>query len=89
MVGNEERHETTEANRRRFLELAAKLGIAAPPVVVLALTSPKYAAASGFTPPQGTGSSSGGSSSGGSVPANRQTTIISREGKAGDGDHRR
>jgi hypothetical protein len=84
MVGNEERHEATEANRRRFLELAAKLGIAAPPVVVLALISPKYAAASGFTPPQGTGSPSGGS-----VPANRQTTVISREGKAGDGDHRR
>lgn len=51
MVGNEIQTENTDADRRRFLVLAAKLGIAAPPVVTLALTKPSYAAASGFTPP--------------------------------------
>jgi hypothetical protein len=51
MVGNECPKEATDVDRRRFLVLSAKLGIAAPPAVTLALTNPSYAAASGFTPP--------------------------------------
>jgi hypothetical protein len=97
MVGHENRPEKADADRRRFLELAAKLGIAAPPVVMVALANPKYAAASGFTPPGGSssggsssGSSSGGSSSGGSSSGSSTLRVFpSRDGRASDGDHRR
>ena len=61
MVEHEKPIETTDADRRRFLELTAKLGLAVPPVVTLTLTSPSYAASSGFRG----GSSAGGSSSAG------------------------
>ena len=82
MVGQENRPEQADVDRRRFLELAAKLGVAAP-VVVLVLADPKYAAASGFTPP-------GGSSSESTSSQSTQTqSVISHEGRAGDGDHRR
>ena len=98
MVGHENRPEKADADRRRFLELAAKLGIAAGPVAMVALANPKYAAASGFTPPGGSssggsssgGSSSGGSSSGGSSSGSSILRVSpSHEGRASDGDHRR
>jgi hypothetical protein len=40
----EKRTEAADADRRRFLILAAKLGIAVPPVVILTLAKPSYAA---------------------------------------------
>ena len=50
MVGHKDRAETADADRRRFLGLAAKLGLAVPPVVTLALTRPAYAAGSSLRP---------------------------------------
>src|SRR5262245_36484770 len=79
MVGHEDRT-TADADRRRFLGLAAKLGLAVPPVVTLALTKPSYAAASGFAdPPPGgtsgtTGSSSGTTHRGGNSSGNNGQT---------------
>jgi hypothetical protein len=37
-----------DEDRRRFLILAGKLGVAVPPVIALTLSKPGYAAASGF-----------------------------------------
>ena len=76
---------SADADRRRFLTLAAKLGIAVPPVVTLVLTNRSYAAASGFKP-QNPGNSSGGGSS--SVNT-RRTFLTSHEGHGSDGDHHR
>ena len=72
MVGTENGPEGGDNDRRRFLVLATKLGLAVPPVVTLALARRSYAAGSGFKdPPEGggggeIGGSGGGSSSGGS-----------------------
>lgn len=71
-----------DSDRRRFLILATKLGVAVPPVVTLALARRSYAAASGFTDPVGTDpGGTGGSSSGG---GNRLPRLFL--GRA-DGDH--
>jgi hypothetical protein len=72
MVGTENGPEGGDNDRRRFLVLATKLGLAVPPVVTLALARRSYAAGSGFKDPPGgggggeIGGSGGGSSSGGS-----------------------
>jgi hypothetical protein len=72
MVGTESGPEGGDNDRRRFLVLATKLGLAVPPVVTLALARRSYAAGSGFKDPPGgggggeIGGSGGGSSSGGS-----------------------
>jgi hypothetical protein len=71
MVGTENGPEGGDNDRRRFLVLATKLGLAVPPVVTLALARRSYAAGSGFKDPPGgggggeIGGSGGGSSSGG------------------------
>jgi hypothetical protein len=88
----EKRTEAADADRRRFLELAAKLGLAVPAVVTLTLTKPSYAAGSGFSDPPGggssSGSSSGGNSSGGSSSGSRRRFFVfSHEGRGGDGGH--
>ena len=72
MVGTESGPDGGDNDRRRFLVLATKLGLAVPPVVTLALARRSYAAGSGFKDPPGgggggeIGGSGGGSSSGGS-----------------------
>jgi hypothetical protein len=72
MVGTESGPEGGDNDRRRFLVLATKLGLAVPPVVTLALARRSYAAGSGFKDPPGGGGGGeigglgGGSSSGGS-----------------------
>ena len=48
MVGTESGPEGGDNDRRRFLVLATKLGLAVPPVVTLALARRSYAAGSGF-----------------------------------------
>ena len=71
MVGTESGPDGGDNDRRRFLVLATKLGLAVPPVVTLALARRSYAAGSGFKDPPGgggggeIGGSGGGSSSGG------------------------
>jgi hypothetical protein len=47
---SEKERDTKDADedRRRFLVLAGKLGVAVPPVVALTLSKPSYAAGSGF-----------------------------------------
>ena len=70
MVGTENGPEGGDNDRRRFLVLATKLGLAVPPVVTLALARRSYAAGSGFKDPPGGGGGgeiggSGGGSSGG------------------------
>jgi len=66
MVGTENGPDGGDNDRRRFLVLATKLGLAVPPVVTLALARRSYAAGSGFKdPPGGGGGGSGGGSSGG------------------------
>ena len=89
MVGHKDRAETADADRRRFLGLAAKLGLAVPPVVTLALTRPAYAAGSGFSnPPGGSSSGGGGSSGGGSSSGGTRRPLLLRDNER-DGDHRR
>ena len=51
----EKQIEAADADRRRFLTLAAKLGLAVPPVVTLSLSKPSYAAGSGFSDPPAPG----------------------------------
>src|SRR5215813_4047744 len=88
MVGHEDRIQPADADRRRFLQLAAKLGLAVPPAVTLVLTKPGYAAASGFSNPPGNSSSgSVTTSGGGSSGSTRRTFPVSHEGRASDGDH--
>ena|SRR2546423_6382799 len=77
MVGNEGGPDRGENDRRRFLVLATKIGLAIPPVVTLALARRSYAAGSGFKDPPGGGGGGGqigglggGSSSGGTVHHN-------------------
>jgi len=70
MVGTESGPDGGDNDRRRFLVLATKLGLAVPPVVTLALARRSYAAGSGFKDPPGGGGGgeiggSGGGSSGG------------------------
>jgi len=70
MVGTENGPDGGDNDRRRFLVLATKLGLAVPPVVTLALARRSYAAGSGFKDPPGGGGGgeiggSGGGSSGG------------------------
>ena len=72
MVGTESGPDGGDNDRRRFLVLATKLGLAVPPVVTLALARRSYAAGSGFKDPPGGGGGGGqigglggGSSSGG------------------------
>jgi hypothetical protein len=70
MVGTESGPDGGYNDRRRFLVLATKLGLAVPPVVTLALARRSYAAGSGFKDPPGGGGGgeiggSGGGSSGG------------------------
>ena len=85
MVGHDDRIQTADADRRRFLGLAAKLGLVVPPVVTLALTKPSYAAASGFSDPPGNSSSGSVTTSGGSSSGSTRRTIkINREERGGD-----
>jgi hypothetical protein len=77
MVGNESGPDSGDNDRRRFLVLAAKLGLAVPPVVTLALARRSYAAGSGFKDPPGGGGGGGGigglgggSSNGGTIHHN-------------------
>ena len=81
MVEHEKPIKTTDADRRQFLELAAKLGLAVPPVVTLTLTSPSYAASSGFRG----GSSSAGSFVGGSSAGSSFVGSSSSTGSSGGG----
>jgi hypothetical protein len=60
MVGNEGGPDSGDNDRRRFLVLATKLGLAVPPVVTLALARRSYAAGSGFKDPPGGGGGGGG-----------------------------
>jgi hypothetical protein len=86
MVGTESGPDGGDNDRRRFLVLATKLGLAVPPVVTLALARRSYAAGSGFKDPPGgggggeIGGSGGGSSGGGNnhhnpPPRNFQNTF--------------
>lgn len=93
MVGNEGGPDRGENDRRRFLVLATKIGLAIPPVVTLALARRSYAAGSGFKDPPGGGGGGGqigglggGSSSGGTVHHNPPPRNINFN-QAFDHDH--
>ena len=49
MTDKERQLKGADEDRRRFLILAGKLGVAVPPAIALTLSKPSYAAASGFT----------------------------------------
>ena len=79
-----------DSDRRRFLILATKLGVAVPPVVTLALAPRSYAAASGFTDPVGTdpgGTDPGGTGGSSSGSGNRLPRLFLGHGGGQDGDH--
>jgi hypothetical protein len=60
---------STEKERRRFLELATRLGMVSP-VIILALAHPSYAASSGgFNAGLGNGTEGGDPGNSGNTPA--------------------
>jgi hypothetical protein len=94
MVGTESGPEGGDNDRRRFLVLATKLGLAVPPVVTLALARRSYAAGSGFKDPPGGGGGgeiggSGGGSSGGGNNHHNPPPRNFQNGFDHDHDHHR
>jgi hypothetical protein len=94
MVGTESGPDGGDNDRRRFLVLATKLGLAVPPVVTLALARRSYAAGSGFKDPPGGGGGgeiggSGGGSSGGGNNHHNPPPRNFQNGFDHDHDHHR
>ena len=81
MVEPEKCNKTADTDRRRFLELVAKLGLAVPPVVTLTLTNPSYAASSGFRGGSSSGGSPGSDSSSGGRPVRENTLLQEKHGE--------